>query len=215
MLIYRKTIFNHLLCKEETVMKSANVFLWAMYLHLLFCIGVPVGIFILCMEDGWNAAGVGLLLLYWLETVAVQIIGWVCAAMAVVAYRQEKWEELLKAWKQLKLKTIPFYVVNFLYSFLIWFILVGASRGIMILLVPVPIIYTCTMIVQSGCVGICYIKHLRRHREDGKKPSGIHYVWQLLAVFDIISTVVTLKTYVVEKKDAIDSANTVNDMQRR
>lgn len=176
-------------------MKSAKVFLWAMYVHLVFSIAVPVGIVISCIDEGWNGVGIGLLLLYWLETVAVQVIGWVCAGLAVAAYRKGQWEKLFLGWKMLKLKSIPFFVINFIYSVLVWFILVGASRGILILLVPIPIIYTCTMVFQSGCVGICYIKYLRKHLEDGNRPSGIHYVLQLMAAADVVSTAVILKKY--------------------
>ena len=187
-------------------MRSAKVFLWAMYLHLLFSIGVPAGILVFCMKDGWNAVGIGLLLLYWLEIVVVQIIGWVCGAMAIVAYKNGRWEELLCGWKWLKLKSIPFYIVNFIYSVLVWFVLIGASRGIMILLVPIPIIYTCTMIVQSGCIGICYIKYLRKSREGKRRPSGLHYVLQLLAMADIISTILILRTYSPTEGEATAAA---------
>lgn len=176
-------------------MKSAKVFLWAMYVHLVFSIAVPVGIVVSCIDEGWNGVGIGLLLLYCLETVAIQVIGWACAGLAVAAYRKGQWEKLLLGWKLLKLKSIPFFVINFIYSVLVWFILVGASRGILILLVPIPIIYTCTMVFQSGCVGICYIKYLRKHSESGNRPSGIHYVLQLMAVVDLVSTAVILKKY--------------------
>lgn len=181
-------------------MKSAKVFLWAMYVHLVFSIAVPVGIVISCIDEGWNGVGIGLLLLYCLETVAVQVIGWVCAGSAVAAYRKGQWEKLFLGWKLLKLKSIPFFAINFIYGVFVWFILVGASRGILILLVPIPIIYTCTMVFQSGCVGICYIKYLRKHLEDGKRPPGIHYVLQLMAVADVVSTAVILKKYGKDSK---------------
>ena len=180
-------------------MKSAKVFLWAMYVHLVFSIAVPVGIVLSCIDEGWDAVGIVLVLPYWLETVAVQIIGWVCAGLAVVTYRKGQWEKLFLGWKRLKVRSIPFFVINFIYSVLVWFILVGGSRGILILLVPIPIIYTCTLVFQSGCVGICYIKYLRKHLEDSVRPSGIHYVLQLLAVADLVSTAVILKKYGKER----------------
>lgn len=168
-----------------------------MYLQLVLSIAVPVGI-LYFSGGGGNATGAGLvvfylLVFYLLMIAAVQIAGWVCVAVGVVAYRRNNAAELRQSWKLLKLWSIPFYVLNFLWSFLVWFVLVGASRGILFLLVPIPVIITCLMIVQSGCVGICYIMLLRKRY--GNQPSGIHYVLQLLSVVDIISTITILKSY--------------------
>ena len=181
--------------EKGEIMKSARVFLWSMYVHLLFSIAVPVGIVVSCIDEGWNGVGIGLFLCYLLEVFAVQIIGWVCVGMEVVTYKKEQWERLFQGWTLLKLRSIPFFVINFLYSVVVWFILVGGSRGILILLVPIPVVYTCTLVFQSGCVGICYIKYLRKYLEEGNRPSGIHYVLQLLAVADVVSTVVIRKRY--------------------
>lgn len=175
-------------------MRSAKVFLAGMYVHLVLSILIPV-IVLFFFKDGWNTLGIGPVLFYFTMILAVQITGWVCVGMAANAYRLNRTECLRSSWKLLKLYGIPFYVLNFLYSFFAWFILIGASRGIMIILVPIPIIITCLMILQSGCVGIYYIMHLRKTSDDGSKPSGIHYLLQLLGVLDVISTIFLLHRY--------------------
>lgn len=182
-------------------MRSAILFLAGMYVHLFLSIAVPAGVLYFCM-DGWSAVGVGLLLFYFAMIVAVQVTGWICVGMAVAAYHQNKAEILRSSWKLLKLYSIPFYILNFLYSFLVWFVLVGASRGILIFLVPIPIVITGLMILESGCVGICYLMYLRKQPENNGGPAGIHYVMQLLGVLDIISTILILRTY---KKDGKSS----------
>lgn len=133
--------------------KLAKIFLMGMYLHLVLSIAVPLGMFYFG-DNGWNAEVMGLFVFYLAMAVMVHIAGWACVVAAVMAYRQNEADKLRQSWKRLKLWSIPFYVLNFLYSFLVWFVLVGASRGVMILLVPLPVIFTCILIVQSGCVGI-------------------------------------------------------------
>ncbi len=173
-------------------MKSAKIFLTGMYLHLVLSLAVPIGILYFC-QDGWNALGIGLLVFYLVMIAAVHLAGWICVAMAVIANRKDQEGGLLRGWKLLKLGAIPFHLLNFLYSFLAWFVLIGASRGILILLVPIPVFITCILIIQSGIVGICYLKCRFKKQNDAERPSGIHCVMQLLPVFDIISTVVILK----------------------
>lgn len=176
-------------------MKTAKVFLIGMYVHFLLSVAIPAGIFFFCQETGWNAAGIGLLAFYLLEIVVVHVLGWVTVSMAGTAYRRGEFEKLKSGWKLLKLSSIPFYILNFIYSFLVWFILVGASRGILIIFVPIPIIITCLLIVQSGCVGVLYIKYLRKQPGENGRPHGIHYLLQMVSVLDVISTLVILKKY--------------------
>ena len=173
--------------------KSAKVFLAGMYLHFVLSIAVPIGILYFSDGEGWNSMGIGLLEFYLRIIAAVQLAGWVCVAVGVASYRKNKASELRQSWKLLKLWSIPFYVLNFIYSLFAWLLLIGGSRGLFALLIPIPIIITCLMIVQSGCVGICYIMLLRKRY--GNKPARIHYVLQLLSVVDIISTITILKSY--------------------
>lgn len=176
-------------------MKTAKIFLAGMYLHLVLSVATPIGILALCLESGWNAAGLGLLAFYLLMIVLVQIWGWITVSRAVAAYRRGRSAALWQGWRLLKLGSIPFYILNFLWSCLVWFILVGASRGILFLLVPIPVCITGLMVVQTGCVGACCLKILRSQAEGTRRVHGIHYLLQLLPVLDVISTLVVLKRY--------------------
>lgn len=178
-------------------MKSAAAFLSGMYFHLLCSIAVPIILWNFCL-DGYNSIGIAAILFYILEISLVHILGWVCVGCAVGAYLQNKAAALKRGWKLLKLSSIPFYVVNFIYSTFIWFLLIGASRGIFLLLLPIPFCITCLMVFQGGCVGICHIMLLRRQRKEDSSgkisaaPSAIHYLLQLIPVLDIISTIILL-----------------------
>ena len=171
-------------------MKSAKIFLAGMYLHLVLSIGIPLGIF---SQGSWNSLSAGLLMFYLAAILAVQVAGWACVGMAAAAYRHNKGEELKKGWKLLKLASIPFYIFNFFYSYLAWMVLIGASRGLMALFLPIPIFVTCLMVFQSGCVGICHVMDLRRQAEKSGNPSRLHYLLQLVPVLDIISVILLMR----------------------
>lgn len=175
-------------------MKSAKIFLTGMYVHLILSIGVPIAVFLIASR-GWNAPAAALFAFYLLTVGAVHLLGWVSAGLAVSAYHKKEYDKIWNGWKLLKLRSIPFYLVNFIYSFLVWFTLVGASRGILVLLVPIPVFVTCSMVVQSGIYGICVILALRKMPEYGGRPAAVHYVLQLVSVLDLISTVIIQKKY--------------------
>ncbi len=141
---------------------------------------------------------------YLIMVAAVEVTGIVCAALAIVACRRGECEKLRKAVALLKLWTIPFYILNFGYSVIAWFVIVLGTRGAGILFLPIPIVVTCMMVVSSGCVGCAYVKCLRKSTDvkaggkngmpDGRgyRPSGIHYVLQLITIADVISAIIIL-----------------------
>lgn len=168
-------------------MTNGRVFLISMYVHLIMSVLTPIAI--LGFRNS-KATGV-ILICYVLMICAVLIIGWVSVGMAVRSVKWGEYDNVKCGWKLLKYGSIPFYIINFIYSLVVWFVIVGASRGIFIVLVPIPILITCTMIVQSGCFGWCCIYYLNK-RNPGY-ISKIHYVLQIVSVLDIISTYQILK----------------------
>ncbi len=178
-------------------MRSAKIFLAGMYLHLILSIVTPIMILVFNViwdSDIWNSAARRLAPLYLGNIGVVHLLGWVCVVIAVTLRRRQP-EKLRQGWRLLKLWSIPFYILNFVYSCLAWFLLLAASRGILFFLLPLPVLTTCLMIFQSGCVGICYLTCLRRQPEHGDKPSGIHFLLQLIPVADVVSTIVLLRRY--------------------
>lgn len=172
-------------------MKTARLFLAGMYLHLSLSVAVPVGIPLLAGQgDGWNGLCTGLLLLYLAAVLLVQLAGWACALSARRAAKRGE-EDLLRTWWLfLKLCSIPFYILNVLWSVFVWGLFLLASRGILLALLPVSFAVTCLMAVQTGLVGLCY---LRLQKRQGRPVSGLHTVCQLLPVLDVISTLLLVR----------------------
>ena len=126
--------------------------------------------------------------------VAVQVAGCLSAATAVKMYIKSEYDSLKKSWLLLKLKTIPFYILNFIYGVIYVIVLIGASRGLAVMaVIPIllPIWYTCAFIVQSGFFGGANVASLRKKYCDS--ISLIHYVLQFIPVLDVLGTVILLK----------------------
>nr|WP_325211396.1 DUF6652 family protein [uncultured Oscillibacter sp.] len=172
-------------------MKTAKLFLAGIYVHLAFSVAAPIGILYLGWGGaGWNRSNGSLLLAYLLVIGLVQLLGWISAGAAVSAYRRNDMARLLSAWRTLKLGAVPFHILNFLWSVLAWGSIVAASRGVFILLVPIPIGLTWLMIIQSGVTGWLYIRCLR---ESGEDAAILHSVCQFLPVLDVLSTLLLLR----------------------
>ncbi|MCI8284961.1 MAG: hypothetical protein HFE90_06840 [Firmicutes bacterium] len=181
-------------------MKSAKIFLILMYVHLALSVAVPIALIVILSVSaetlfGQSKANVSgwLLMFYFVCIFIVLAAGWVSVGCAVYEYNRGRYEKVRDGWKKLKLWSIPFYMMNFCYSVFAWFLLVGGSRGIAFIFIPIPIAITCTMIFQSGCAGWCYIRYLNRRSENSVRVSGGHYLLQVIPVLDIISTVFLLK----------------------
>ncbi|MDO4327597.1 MAG: hypothetical protein Q4E24_16500 [bacterium] len=166
-------------------MKTAKLFLAGIYLHLFLSAITPIGIL---LAGEWNPVSYGLFFFYLLMIGAMQLTGWICVGCSIAAYRKGYEEKLKKSVKILKLYSIPFYLLNFIVSFVYWFFILAGSRGILFFLLPIPIAITCLIIFQTGCVGICYIMYLRKQLGSQKKPSRTHYLIQLIPILDVIST---------------------------
>jgi len=171
-------------------MISARLFLAGMYLHLALSVGVPAAIL---AAGEWNDFTVALFFGYLAVLALVHIAGWVCVAMAARALSKGETDRLRRGWRLLKLGSIPFFLLNFGYSVLVWGLLVGASRGIAVFLLTIPIAVTCLLILQTGCVGCCCVRQLRR--QSPPVPGRRHYLFQLLPVADVADTLWLLWRY--------------------
>lgn len=158
-----------------------------MYLHLALSVAVPLAIL---FAGEWTAFGEGLFAFYLFFIGASQLLGWVAVAMAARAGGKGETDRVFRAWRLLKLGSVPFFVLNFLYSVAVWFLIVAASRGIFLIFVPIPIAITCFFILETGCVGCVAVKALRR--QPPPVPGKLHYFLQLLPVADVVSTLLLL-----------------------
>ena len=172
-------------------MKTAKLFLAGMYAHLILSVAAPLGILYLGWGGaGWNRSNGSLLLVFLLGIGLVQLLGWASAGAAVLAYRRNDMARLRAAWRTLKLGAVPFHILNFLWSVLAWGALTAASRGVFLLLVPIPIGLTWLMIIQSGVTGWLYIRCLR---ESGEDAAILHSVFQFIPVLDVLSVLLLLQ----------------------
>ena len=177
-------------------MKIVKAFFVMLYVQLVMQYGI-IPVAILGMDENTGefkpwAAVFGVLLL--ISFVAVQVVGWISAVTAVKMHFNSEHKALKKSWELLKLKTIPFYIFNFIYGIMYIILIIGASRGLAVMaVIPVllPIWYTCSFIVQSGFFGVANIITIRK--KYGDHISVIHYVLQVLPILDVISTIAVLK----------------------
>lgn len=166
-------------------MKKARMLVLLMYLHLMVSMVAPFMAVIITNKYN-SKSGLLCILLYVIIVLAIQMYGWICAVSARKLLKHNNIEELREAWLLLKLKTVPFYIVNYIYSFLMWFALVAASRGVFIIFVWIPVAITCSFIIQSGIYGYCYIKYMRDIKGIGITNNQV--IMQFIPVLDFFGT---------------------------
>lgn len=174
-------------------MKTARACLIVMYLYIILSVAAPVVVVVSGQYHELEMLGFGLLWGYLASMVLLQILSFSAAGVGFWLCRKGEGEKLAKGWKLLKFGSVPFYLLNFMVCFLEMALLIGASRGLLLIALPIPVTYTCLLIAQSGCLGACLVFLLRRQREQ--KPSPLHYVLQFLPVLDFISALVLLQKY--------------------
>lgn len=173
-------------------MKTARAFLIMMYLHLVLSVATPVVVVVSGQYRELEQLGFVLFVAYMAELVLLPVLGFVTAGAGIRHCRRDEGEQLEKGWMLLKFGSVPFYLLNFLVCCVAMALVIGASRGLLIFLIPIPVGYTCLLIAQSGCLGACLV-YLLRKREA--RPSPLHYVLQFLPLLDFVSGLVLLKKY--------------------
>lgn len=115
-------------------------------------------------------------------------------------------ESLKKSWVALKLAFIPFVPINiWLYQHIhksIFSLEVSDSLTMIAwylffpwLLITTPIVLSFLLHIVHGCIGINYVRCIKRHTEDKQKPSGFHFVMQMIPILDLISMSILLIKY--------------------
>lgn len=174
-------------------MKTTKAFIICLYISL----GLNYLAVALCgraFVNGSEAWLKGMLILFLISGVVLFIANVLGCMVAVLSARVDDMA-LLKAVKQMKLYTIPFYLLNFVFQFIVWTILMMALRGMLFFLLWIPFFSAWLLILESGCVANRYIKRLRARMPDERKPGKVHYFLQLIPVLDVLSTLIVLKKY--------------------
>lgn len=170
-------------------MKMVKAFFVMLYVQLAVQYSI---VFVISGESTSEGLFLAMILLLGAVSGATEILGWIAAVKCITKTLAGATDadEMKKSWFLLKIKTIPFYILNFIYGLAYGILLVGATRGMIwfvILPILIPIWHTCSFIVQSGFYGVANILMLRK--EHKKELSIINYVLQFIPVFDVFDTI--------------------------
>ena len=105
-------------------------------------------------------------------------------------YLKNNEKKLLKTLSEnIKLKSIPFWIINFI---ILLFFSIGAlfgTRGFFIIFLPIPIIFTYLILLGTSIFSISYIRLLYKNNEIKKYQMIIHIILQLCFIWDIIDII--------------------------
>lgn len=102
--------------------------------------------------------------------------------------------------KRMKLASIPYFILNFIYFAIIALIGLAATRGI-IIFTPIPLVFvlviflTYVVMLFTSTYGFAYLVYLKKTEGMKTVPFVIHFCMQLIFVLDIIGTALLLSWY--------------------
>jgi hypothetical protein len=97
--------------------------------------------------------------------------------------------------KILKLSSILFWIINFITTASVFGVMVFATRGIGIILSPIPVMVSYLMLLATSLYSIVYLRLLYKNGALDKREFKIHLILQLIFTLDIIDTI-----YLIVKK---------------
>lgn len=127
---------------------------------------------------------------------------------AIGLYKTNDADGLRRGMKQMKLASIPYFVVNFIYFAALALLAMVASRGI-VLVTPIPLIFVLVMIFTyvimlfTSIYGIVYLAWLKKSGAIKLAPMVAHIIMQMIFVLDIIGTVLLLSWYPKDGKHGL------------
>jgi hypothetical protein len=101
--------------------------------------------------------------------------------------------KLRKSMMYIKFGAIPFFIINFIVLTACTLILIGASRGVGIIFVPIPVFFTYALLLSTSIYSVSYLIHLKNEKKIESNIFLIHLVLQFCFVLDVISVIVLLK----------------------
>jgi hypothetical protein len=102
--------------------------------------------------------------------------------------------------KRMKLASIPYFILNFLYFTVLALIGFAASKGL-IIFTPIPLVFvlviflTYVVMLLTSTYGFVYLFYLKKTEGMKTVPFIVHFIMQLIFVLDIIDTVLVLSWY--------------------
>ena len=123
-------------------------------------------------------------------------------------YKNREYNSMRTYMKVLKLGSIPYFVLNFIIYFLLFMLFFAASRGLIMftptpLLFLIPIFFTYLNVLFTSFYGLGFIATISKEKKLSKGKMLIHVLLQLCFVLDVISTIILLREYKVDKQTDI------------
>lgn len=168
-------------------MKLPKIFIVLSYLHIFFLFRTINSAIDEINNEKAGNMGVFFSIFLIISFVLI-IVASVNVYNAVLLYKKGNYKALKKSMVMVKIWTIPFYIANFIFSFFVCVCFAMGLMGVGIFFVPIPIMYTCSIIFMTGFYGIFYVKFFKKNFQLEKPLSLIHYFLQLIPVLDTIDT---------------------------
>lgn len=114
--------------------------------------------------------------------------------------KDNEYNSLRKYMKVLKFGAVPYFIINFIVYFFIFFIFLAASRGI-ILFTPIPLIFigiiffTYLAVIFTSSYGIDFLVIVKKEKIIKTGSLVIHILLQLCFVLDVVDTLIILMKY--------------------
>ena len=147
----------------------------------------------------------GILVLMFITAATVNVLH------GISLYKKKDFSTLRLYTKIFKFGLIPFWVINFCVVFVWCFILVAATRGIGIVVVPIPITLSYIVFLASSFYTFCLVALTQKTRKFKTHQLFFFIVLLLCYALDIIAAVLLLKkTDDPDLLDGMDSENAVS-----
>lgn len=171
-------------------MKTAKIFLTMQYICLAGMTAIPLLISSVISEEVKSSipslAKVLLLTLIIILLTVTLIIEIIASHKASELAKKDEKDKALKVWHQLKLISVPFYVI----TFFIYVLSAPLCFPLSLITVPLSFVFCWIMIIISGILGI---KIIKKQKGENRKISPVHFGLQVIPVADVISTLILKK----------------------
>jgi hypothetical protein len=107
----------------------------------------------------------------------------------IYSLKNNQINNIVNSMKILKYGSIPFYILNFTVSTLFCLLFVFASRGLGIIVVPIPIFITWIILLSTSINTLVLLVILFKKKTITKKYFVIGIICQLTFIIDIFSTI--------------------------
>lgn len=176
-------MYLHLLAIALRLLLFNERFFHGDYLYYFFC-----AFMVICILSGLNLITVQML--YDCGMVRQMKRSWIILKLTFLPFLA------LNSWLYWNsLKSVPYYnsITRALFLILTFFI--------PLLIYMLPYVFPLAMNVASGCIGINYIRHIRKQTAGGRQPSQFHFFLQMIPGLDCLSMIYILLKYKENKLD--------------